>query len=323
MSYALGIDIGGTKIAIGVIAADGRVLAQRLLPTDSRQEFQASIRSIVGAVSAALEESGVPRGDVAGVGVGCAGPVDPQRGEINNPYTLPGWEGRNIVKALTDGLDLPVWLENDADAAAIGEYYFGAGQRAERLVVLTVGTGVGGAIVIDGDIYRGADGQHPEIGHIPISVNGPDCYCGRKGCLESLISGRAIAAAGREYGFTDAASVFSAASHDHRARDILSGAQGAIEAAMWSVVHFFLPTRIVLGGGLVESHEHFFIDAARRAVSHACLLAHGTTTVAPAGLGNLAGMVGAGRWALEHARPRALAPLDGAHSSHRAAPPAL
>ena len=104
-----------------------------------------------------------------------------------------------------------MWLENDADTAGLGEYYYGSGRGADRLVILTVGTGVGGAVILDGEIYRGFGGEHPEFGHMPISFDGPACYCGRNGCLESLISGPAIADAGRPLGHPSGASVFVAA----------------------------------------------------------------------------------------------------------------
>ena len=133
--YALGIDIGGTKIAIGVVAADGRVLACRTLPTESRQGIRDATERVAMAVRQVLQDCGLDCDTMAGVGIGCAGPVNPLSGEINNPHTLPGWEGWNIVNSLKRTLDLPVWLENDADTAGLGEYYYGSGRGAATFPV--------------------------------------------------------------------------------------------------------------------------------------------------------------------------------------------
>lgn len=201
MKYAIGIDIGGTKIALGAVADEGCIRAQAVIPTDSRQGLEGAIRRIGCAVREVLHAGDVTVAEVAGVGVGCTGPVNPLTGVVDNPHTLPGWEGCNLVTALSNELGLPVWLENDADTAAFGEYHFGAGERSERLVMLTFGTGVGGAAVFDGEIYRGAGGGHPELGHLPVSNDGPPCYCGRRGCVESFASGPAICALRRRAWF--------------------------------------------------------------------------------------------------------------------------
>ncbi|MDP3069989.1 MAG: ROK family protein [Opitutaceae bacterium] len=311
---ALGIDIGGTKIAIGVIAADGRVLASRALPTESRRGTTDATARITTTARLVLHESGLDVEALVGVGIGCSGPVAPLSGEINNPHTLPGWEGWNIVASLAHTLGLPVWLENDADAAALGEYCCGSGRGAERLVMLTVGTGIGGAIIVDGEIYRGAGGEHPEIGHIPVAGEGPECYCGRSGCLESLLSGTAIGAAGQRLGFSNAADVFHSAKSDQRAQQILTTAQRALESAIGTIVHSFAPDRIVLGGGLVAAQKAFFLEAGRTALGRVRLLPPNAVTLAAARLGNFAGIIGAGRWATQRAesQPSRRVPLrDG------------
>ena len=301
MKHALGIDIGGTKIALGVVAHDGRILAQRTIPTHAPGGFDSAVQRLGDAARAALGECGVPPEFLSGVGVGCTGPVNPRTGVIDNPHTLPGWEGRNLIAALSTGMELPVWLENDADAAALGEYHYGAGERTVRMVMLTFGTGIGGAILLDGRIYRGAAGEHPEIGHLAALPGGPACYCGCNGCVESLASGPAITSAGQELGFTDAASVFAAAPGDERAQRVLAGVRHATDTLVWGVLHSFLPARLVLGGGLVEAQPDFFLEIARATVDRARLLVSAAVTVAPAQCGNLAGVVGAARLAIDSA----------------------
>lgn len=301
----MGVDIGGTKIAVAIVAADGRVLAERTLPTRSRDGFPDGLGRMAGAVREVMLESGKTAGDLAGIGVGCAGPVDPVRGEINNPHTLPGWTGAPIVQALSGELDLPVWLENDADAAALGECFFGAGQGFDPVVMLTIGTGVGGAVIARGEIFRGAGGEHPEIGHLPVSFEGAACYCGRRGCLESIVSGAGIGAAGEEIGLPHAAAVFAAAAAGNAgAAAILGRVRRAIEAATWTVLHTYFPARIILGGGLVEAHETFFVAAARAARADAHLVAHAPVEIVPARLGNRAGLVGAAGWARQRRSAR-------------------
>ncbi|MCB1122177.1 MAG: ROK family protein [Verrucomicrobiae bacterium] len=224
--------------------------------------------------------------------------MNPLLGTINNPYTLPGWEDWNIVDSLSKELALPVWLENDADVAGLGEYHYGAAQGASRMVMLTVGTGVGGAVILNGGIYRGSGGEHPELGHMHVANDGPPCYCGRNGCLESFISGTAIAAAGKAYGFADASSVFAAAPESSEARSILAAAGTAIEAATWTLLHAFLPDRIVLGGGLAESQMEFFLNNAKTSLNRAKLFEQDRVTITGAQLGNLAGLIGAAYLAL-------------------------
>ena len=295
----VGVDIGGTKIAVGVVATDGSVLAEKTLPTKSHTGFADGVGRIAAAVREVILESGQTKEDLLGLGIGCAGPVDPLRGEINNPHTLPGWPGAKIVPALAREFGLPVWLENDADAAALGEYYFGAGQGVDPVVMLTIGTGVGGAVIMRGGIYRGVDGEHPEIGHIPISFAGQRCYCGRSGCLESIISGPAIADAGKKFGLETAAEVFAGmAAGNAGAAAILADVQRALDAAIWTLLHTFSPARIILGGGLVDAQAEFFTAAARQAQKSAHLVARSIVDIVPARLGNRAGLVGAAGWAL-------------------------
>src|SRR5262245_36645607 len=141
---------------------------------------------------------------------------------------------------------------NDADAAAIGELYFGAGRNASSLVMITLGTGIGGAMVVDGKIHRGVDGEHAELGHILVQSDGPVCYCGTRGCWESLASGTAIGAAGKVFGLNDSRAVFAAAPGDANAAAIVERAVNASATATWTLLHALLPQRIILGGGIGE-----------------------------------------------------------------------
>src|SRR5215217_7435439 len=185
---AIGMDIGGTLVRVGAFNSTGQLLGQKEVsiaaigPERGLRLIEKLIHETVDSVNASL----------LGIGIGCTGPLDIKRGRVNNPYTLEGWSNVPIVEHLTHAFKVRVVLENDADAAALGEYWQGAGREAKRLYAVTVGTGVGTALIVDGQIYRGVDGSHPEGGHQLIDPTGPECYCGHRGCWESLISGTAI-----------------------------------------------------------------------------------------------------------------------------------
>jgi glucokinase len=290
---ALGLDIGGTKIVAAAVDAAGRIHARHAYPTESARGFATGLAQMRTALSRVLAEAGWPAGSLTGIGIGCAGPVNPQRGTIHNPFTLPGWDDADIVTPLREAFNTRVRLENDADAAAVGEYLFGAGAHASPLVMITLGTGVGGAILVNGEIYRGVNGEHPELGHVPVGPDGPECYCGRRGCWESLAAGPAIAAAGRPLGFTDSRAVFLAATLDANAAAIVQRAVDATATATWTLLHTCLPQRIVLGGGIGEEHFDRFAAAMREQVARATQVPKAGIEIVKAARGNDAGVLGA------------------------------
>lgn len=299
MRHAIGIDIGGTKTLLGIIGDDRRIIAQTRLPTLPQDGFDIAVRRFSDAIRDLLTQTKLALADLAGIGIGCPGPLNPFTGVINNDYTLPSWGGCNIVQAMAARFQVPVRLENDADVALLGEAFAGAGAGASHLVMLTFGTGVGGAVLNDGVIYRGANGEHPEIGHVPIDPGGPGCYCGLAGCLESLASGTAIADAGQRAGFADAQQVFAAAaSRDGRARRILDRSVRAAATGLWTIIHTFLPERLILGGGIMDEHYDLFEPALREVIARAKLGPSTGMQLCKAQLQNDAGLVGAGFLAL-------------------------
>jgi glucokinase len=184
------VDIGGTKIAVGVVDDGGHILAQAHGPTAPTAGFEAAMSRVDSMLEAARIESGRA---FRGIGIGCTGPVDPITGEIGLVDFLPGWSGCNPVAYLTKRFGVDVALENDADALALGELAWGAGRTHRNLLAVCIGTGIGGGIIVDGKLYRGVDGAHPEIGHHVIDPAGPSCFCGAQGCWEALASGTALA----------------------------------------------------------------------------------------------------------------------------------
>src|SRR5580704_1375151 len=184
------VDIGGTKIAVGIVDGSGKVLARMQAPTDPERYDDA-----IELIGRMLRESAATAGaELSGIGIGSTGPVDPMRGEFGDVDFLPGWRGKSPVRDLAQVFDVRVALENDGDAAALAEAGWGAGRNRSRLIYVTVGTGIGGGIVLDGKLYRGVDGAHPEVGHHVVDPAGPECSCGFHGCWESLATGPAMVA---------------------------------------------------------------------------------------------------------------------------------
>jgi glucokinase len=292
-SQAIGIDIGGTKTVVAAVDVSGCVRARAGFATDSKRGFATCLAELMENIRRVLTEANCTQEAFSGIGIGCTGPVNPQRGTIHNPYTLPGWDGADIESPLREAFRVPTRLENDADAAALGEFQFGAGRGASPLVMVTLGTGVGGAILVNGQVYRGANGEHPELGHVPVQPDGPECYCGAHGCWESLASGTAIAAAGKPFGFADSRAVFAAAPVDANAAAIVQRAVSATVTATWTLLHSILPQRILVGGGIGEEHFDIFATGMRRQIPLATQIPKNSVEIVKSELGTAAGVIGA------------------------------
>jgi glucokinase len=291
---AIGIDIGGTKIAVAAVSSQGEVLANVRFATEPHLGFATALNKMISGINSVINDAGVKSEMLDGIGIGCAGPVDPLRGTIHNPHTLPTWDDCDLVSPLAERFSVPARMENDADAAASGEARFGAGRGSDPMVMLTFGTGIGFAAIMKGQIYRGVAGEHPEAGHIPTTADGPECYCGLRGCFEAMASGTAIDAAGKVAGFSDGRAVFAAAAKGNTvAAGILDAATQATATSIWTLAHTFLPQRFVLGGGLIDDHFELFATPARDALLRAVLLPKGRVEIVRASLGNDAGVVGA------------------------------
>jgi glucokinase len=187
----LGFDIGGTKLAVAVGDDSGRIVARRRRPIQASGDARADVDAMLRDAHDLLAEAGVAPSALRGVGVTAPGPLDFERGVVESPPNLAGWGSVPIRDWLAAAFDAPVHVENDANAAALAEWRFGAGRRTRHLAYLTMSTGVGGGLVLDGRIYRGTSGAG-EVGHMPVEW-GPDaeqCGCGRRGCLEAYTGGR-------------------------------------------------------------------------------------------------------------------------------------
>ena len=293
------VDIGGTKIAAGVVDHAGHLLAHEEFPTTRGLTLEEGLSRIVQALAAAELRVG---GVIQGIGIGCTGPVDFTTGRLGANVFLPGWEGQGLVQGLAKYFQVGIAIENDAIAAALAESAWGSGRGAGSFLYVTVSTGIGGGWVLNGRIYRGAGRAHPEIGHHVVEINGPLCFCGARGCWESLASGRAMAAwladkfpehAAR---LPDARSICAAAS----AGDAVALAAAAHEGdvlgiGLANLVTLFVPDVIALGGGVMRSLP-LFIDRIHASVQEICgLVPHQSVRIVPAQCGPATGLLGAGQ----------------------------
>jgi glucokinase len=226
--------------------------------------------------------------------------VNPGEGTIGNVEFLPGWEGANLARELSQALGVPAALENDADAAALGEWAWGAGRGTNTFLLVTVGTGIGVGIIINGKLYRGVDGAHAELGHHVIDPSGPGCFCGAHGCWESLASGPAMQRwaqenhpQGRRLSARELCGL--AEQGEAQAQAAVQRTARYLGLGIANLVTLFAPEMIALGGGLMQS-RHLFLPAIREAVRTNCgLVPHDRVQIVPASLGAQTGLAGAAR----------------------------
>jgi glucokinase len=294
------VDIGGTKIAVGIVDNDGKVLSRMQAPTDP-DNYAAGIDLIAAMLRETAAQAAV---EITGIGIGSTGPVDPIRGEFGDVDFLPGWRGKSPVKDLAEMFKLRVALENDGDAAALAEAGWGAGRNRKRLIYITVGTGIGGGIILDGQLYRGVDGAHPEVGHQVLDPAGPACSCGFRGCWESLAAGPAMAAwfeshapadnANRK-GITAKRICELAEERDVIALQVVEREAYYLGLGLANLINLFTPDAIVLSGSVMKSAE-LFMDRIRAVIRGGCrFVPADKTQLTLASLGDDTNLIGAAR----------------------------
>lgn len=296
---AIGIDIGGTRLRAGLVDPAGTVLARAATATDA-QGGPAAVVAQIARLAEAVSE-GIAREQLAGVGVSAPGPIDTERGRALDIPTLAGWVDCPIAEMIETALGLPVRLENDAIAAAHGEWRFGAGRGLRHLVYVTVSTGVGGGAVVDGRLLHGRQGMAAHVGHMTVMPDGAVCSCGNRGCWEAYASGTAFsrriraatAAAGRTVGDDPPRAVFAAAAAgDALARDLVAEQADWLGLGIANLLHLYSPERVILGGGV--SNGFALLEPGIRArIARNAMAAFRDVPVVPAALGDNCGLVGA------------------------------
>ncbi|PYT66806.1 MAG: glucokinase [Acidobacteria bacterium] len=308
------VDIGGTKIAAGIVNDAGKVLAKRETPTEKARSYRDGLSHIVRMLGEAAEQADT---ELSGIGIGSTGWVYPFTGEFGDVDFLPGWKGSNPVNDLAREFGVRVALENDGDAAALGEAAWGAGKGKSRLIYVTVGTGIGGGIILEGRLYRGADKAHPEVGHHVIDASGPQCTCGFRGCWEALATGPALAAwfnakaqaADPQARALTAKEIFQCARQGHPlACEAVARETYYLGLGLANLINLFVPERIVLGGSIMKSMR---LEDLRKVIAQGCrFVPFEKTALALASLGDDANLIGAAQvW---HHRFVPQAPAQGA-----------
>jgi glucokinase len=299
-SLALGIDIGGTKVLMALVDAQGQVRREWRRPTEASRGGEAVMADVLAGVESALASlAPEERAQVAGLGVSAAGQVDWKRGRIAYASpNIPGWTGTDVRTALHGRFSLPVTVDNDANAAAYGEWWAGAGKACGDMVMITVGTGVGGGVVLGGQVLRGGRWRGGEIGHMVIDASGPRCNCGQPGCLEVFASGTAIArmAAEARPGWQPTGpEVFAAAEGgDAVAEAVLTRAARYLALGLVSLSSLLDADCYLLGGGVATQPS--FLPRLRAALADPAVSGErgfDASLVRLAGLGEAAGAVGA------------------------------
>jgi glucokinase len=276
----LGVDIGGTKVAVGIVDRDGKILAQDRKPMIAGGTAQAGLQAVTGAIDFMLA---TVNGQVSSIGICAPGPLDPKSGIVLNPPNVPCWRNFPLSSEISAKYRVPVKIDNDANAAALAETRWGAARGFHYVFYATIGTGIGAGIVFDGAIYHGNTGSAAEGGHVSIDYRGPVCNCGKRGCIEVLASGPAIGARARakleaensrasklrnlvqgDIGSVTSETVARAyAAGDVMAQEIMLETAQLLTYWLGNIVDLLDPDVIVMGGGVAAMLKPFFADISK------------------------------------------------------------
>jgi glucokinase len=317
--FVLGVDIGGTNLVVGAVSEDGsELLALRSQPTHPEEGSEAVLGRLLAMGKSVMDETCRTslNAEFLGVGVGAPGPLDTKRGVVLLTPNL-GWVNLPLRELVHDGLGIPTAIDNDANCAVLGECWMGAARGARHVIGITIGTGIGGGIVVNGRLYHGASDCAGEIGHTTVEVNGRRCKCGNYGCLEAYASGPAIAGraveaieAGQpsrlpEYvdGELDritAQTVYQAAHDgDELAEEVVSDTAKFLGAGIANMINIFNPEIVVVFGGVTYAGERLFAPLRREVARRAFKPAVAVCRIVAAELIGTAGVYGAARTFLD------------------------
>lgn len=309
--YAFGVDIGGTGIKAGIVDEKGAVAIKSSIVTDRGYDYRKIAADIAGQLRSLSAESGIAIGETAGIGVGCPGAINSKKGTVDYSNNIR-WEDVPFLAELRKHIDLPSRISNDANVAALGETLFGAGKEYDDTVFITLGTGVGGGVVIGGKLFEGNEGKGTELGHMVIVRDGELCTCGRRGCLEAYASATALIRdtkvamnknktsamwdyVGGDLGRVDGRTAFECAKQGDRP------AQKAVEEyleylgeGLCNFINIFRPQAIILGGGVCAQGEYLVAPLRNFIHNFAYGGEHSPSVdLRIATLGNDAGLIGA------------------------------
>jgi len=270
--YNIGIDIGGTNVKIAVVDAKGKLAFTETASTRAEMGYEFTIKNIINLIKESLSKSEVSIKQIGGIGVGCPGQIDSDNGIVRSLRNIPGWVNVPLAQILTDEFKLPVKIDNDVRVATLGEYKFGAGRGYKNLICITVGTGIGSGIIIEGKLLRGASMSAGELGHVIVQEHhGEICGCGNSGCVEAVASGPAIVKQAELYLMSGKSTKFkeiaagskitpeidseAALQGDAVAQKIYERTGYWIGIALSSVVNLLNPEVIIVGGGVAQAGD--------------------------------------------------------------------
>lgn len=310
--YSIGVDLGGTNIVSAIVNHQGKIVNRLKVPTLTERGKEATIKRIIETIHENIVQSTIAIDDITGIGIGAPGPLDVKRGLINFAPNLPGWRDVPLKKILENEFNMKVVLENDANAAAWGERCFGIGRGVDNLVCFTLGTGIGGGIIIDGKIYHGSNYGAAELGHMTVNKDGPRCNCGNYGCLEAYSSATGIknriknrikeGIKSKFLSFDDnklfeslrLKSIFETARKgDKLTKGVVEEAISYLGIAIANIVNILNPEMVVLVGGITNEGDKLLIPLRREVKKRAFYSNYKSLKIVIGKLGGNAGVLGA------------------------------
>jgi glucokinase len=303
--HVIGVDIGGTKINIGLVNEHGEVLLEQTRPTSAKDP--GLMDRVIEGIRQLISEASVLGYSFSAIGVGSAGQIHPETGAVYAASDLiPGYTGTPIRDVLQQAFDCPVAVDNDVNVLALAENYYGSAKGARHVICLTVGTGIGGAILMDGQLLHGINGGAGELGHLSVDMNGRKCICGSIGCMEAYASGTSIAQLMKERLSAKAAAsdltdldvnaktvVARWLQGDEDASSVMDTVFAALGTGIASIIHTFNPEKIIIGGGVADIGEPFFARLQAEVSLRTMPAMRQAVQIVPSFMGNRSGMIGA------------------------------
>lgn len=311
MGKRIGIDVGGTNVKIALVDENGKIIYSNSVPTYAKMGYEYTVNNIKQAIKDLMKETNTDSKTIEGIGFDFPGQVDYKTGVVKLAPNIPGWVNVPIAQMIEDEFHIPTRIDNDVRCAALGEMKFGAGQGCENFVCITVGTGIGSGLVVNGKLVRGASNAAGEIGHIKLEMkDGPICGCGDTGCLEAFASGPSIVAMAQDYikggkstKFRELAGVDNeitpyivakaAEEGDPVAKRIFEIVGEYIGIGLTSVINLLNPEKVIIGGGVAEAGDLLLNPIRKTIKERAMVVAGNAVEIVPAQLGNSAGVIGA------------------------------
>ena len=305
----IGIDVGGTNVKVALVTDEGQIIYSDSVPTRAEMGYEYTVNNIKQAIYDLMKETNTQTQDIEGIGFGFPGQVDYKTGIVKLLPNIPGWVNVPIAQIMEDEFHIPTRIDNDARCAALGELFTGAGKGCENIVCVTVGTGVGSGIIINGKVVRGASNAAGEIGHIKLEMkDGLICGCGDTGCMEAYVSAPSIVAMAEDYIKGGKSTKFREMANPEISAYIVAEAAKAgdkvaqrifkimgeyLGIGLSSVVNLLNPEKIIIGGGVADAGDIFLNPVRETIKSRAMEISGNAVQVVPAELGNRAGVIGA------------------------------